>query len=156
MKIAKPRFENGKALLLAGLSGRYTGETNSQIPALWQRFGPEYFGRVPGQVGMVSYGVCYNFAPEAVFDYLAGVEVTSLAGVPAALTQLRIDPQRYAVFAHDGHVSKLGENWMGIFNEWLPKSGHEFAGGTSYERYGADFDPKTGLGGMEIWVALKN
>src|SRR5215472_4308984 len=35
-----PRFENGKRLLVAGLSGRYTCETSAGIPSQWQRFVP--------------------------------------------------------------------------------------------------------------------
>jgi AraC family transcriptional regulator len=156
MQVPEPRFENGPAMLISGLGGHYTAETNKEIPALWQRFGPEYMGRVPGQVGSATYGVCYNFAPNEVFDYLAGVEVSSFKGLPAEFKQLSIPPQRYAVFPHAGHVSKLSELWMSIFDQWLPKSGREFAGGPSYERYDAVFDPKSGMGGMEIWVAVKN
>jgi AraC family transcriptional regulator len=79
--------------------------------------------------------ICYNFAPNAVFDYLAGVEVSSFKDAPAEFTQLSIPPQRYAVF---------------------PQSGREFSGGPSYERYDTSFDPKSGMGGMEIWLAVKN
>jgi AraC family transcriptional regulator len=107
-------------------------------------------------VGGASYGVCYNFAPNAVFDYLAGVEVSSFKAVPAEFKQLSVPPQRYAVFPHTDHVSKLSDLWMAIFGEWLPKSGQEFSGGPSYERYDDSFDPESGTGGMEIWVAVKN
>jgi AraC family transcriptional regulator len=151
----QPRFEDGAAKLIAGLGGHYTGETNRQIPELWRRFGPQYMGRVPGQVGGVTYGVCYNFAPDTAFDYLAGVEVSSFEGLPAELSKLSIGTQRYAVFPNAGHVSELSALWMAIFGEWLPKSGHAFSGGPSYERYAEAFDPKTGTGGMEIWIALK-
>jgi hypothetical protein len=44
-----PRFENGSAMLIAGLGGRYGNENRAQIPDLWQRFGTRYFGRVPGR-----------------------------------------------------------------------------------------------------------
>jgi AraC family transcriptional regulator len=54
-----PRFEDGKPFLVAGLSERYTCETTAAIPSQWQRFGG-YFGRVPGQLGKLAYGVCYN------------------------------------------------------------------------------------------------
>ena len=37
-------------MLIAGLGGHYGNENRAQIPDLWQRFGPRYFGRVPGQV----------------------------------------------------------------------------------------------------------
>jgi hypothetical protein len=45
-----PRFENGSAMLIAGLGGGYGNENRAQIRDLWQRFGARYFGRVPGQV----------------------------------------------------------------------------------------------------------
>jgi AraC family transcriptional regulator len=152
----QPRFEDGAARLIAGLGGHYTSETNRQIPELWQRFGPQYMGRVPGQVGGVTYGVCHNFAPDTAFDYLAGVEVSSFERLPAELSKLSIGPQHYAVFPNPGHVSELSALWMAIFGEWLPKSGREFSGGPSYERYSEAFDPRTGRGGMEIWIALKD
>ena len=89
------------------LGGHHTVDTNKDIPALWQRFGPQCMGRVPGQVANASYGVCYNFAPNTVFDYLAGVEVSSFGGVPSEFTQLTIPPQRYAAFPHADHVSEV-------------------------------------------------
>src|SRR5260221_5782077 len=54
-----PRFEGGKALLIAGLGARYTFETNAGIPLQWQRFAP-YIGNISGQVGDTTYGVCCN------------------------------------------------------------------------------------------------
>jgi AraC family transcriptional regulator len=53
-------------------------------------------------------------------NYLAGVEVSSFAGMPTEFTQLSIPPQRYSVFPHADHVSKVVELWMAIFQEWLP------------------------------------
>src|SRR5580704_11095065 len=99
-----PRFESGRAMQIAGLGGRFGNHNRAQIPALWQRFGPQYFGRVPGQVDRKCYGVCSNMDENGEIDYLAGVEVSSFEGLPADLTQLTITPQRYAVFAHDGHI----------------------------------------------------
>src|SRR5579862_3546761 len=91
-----PRFENGRAMLIAGLSGRFGNENRSEIPALWMRFGPQYFGRVPGQVDKKSYGVCSNMDGRGNLDYLAGVEVRSFDGLPAELTRLSLAPHRYA------------------------------------------------------------
>jgi AraC family transcriptional regulator len=35
VQLEAPRFENGKALLIAGLRERYTSETMKNIPELW-------------------------------------------------------------------------------------------------------------------------
>jgi AraC family transcriptional regulator len=150
-----PRFENGKSMLIAGLGGRFGEHNRAQIPALWQRFGPQYFGRVPGQVDRKCYGVCSNGDEAGNVDYLAGVEVSSFAGLPAELTQLTIAPQRYAVFAHGGHVSELSRTWMDIFDAWLPQSGCEVSAAPSFECYNEAFDPEVAIGNVEIWIAIK-
>ena len=87
------RFENGKPLLVAGLSQRYTCETSAGIPAQWQRFLP-YFCKLPGQIGKTAYGVCYNADEAGDFDYLSGVEIADGAAVPTEFTRVRVPGQR--------------------------------------------------------------
>ena len=91
----------------------------------------------------------------ANLDYLAGVEVSSFEALPAELTQLTIAPQRYAVFAHDGHISEISRTWMDIFDGWLPQSGSEVAAAPSFECYGEAFDPEVAIGNVEIWIPIK-
>ncbi|PCE23155.1 AraC family transcriptional regulator [Paraburkholderia acidicola] len=153
-ELASPRFETAVPLCIAGLSERYTCDTSSGIPAQWQRFST-HFGKVPGQVGMVAYGVCYNADESGNFDYLCGVEVRDFSGVSAPLAHLRIPEQRYAVFTHREHVSTIRRTWSTIWNTWLPESGHAPADAPSFERYDEAFDPVSGMGGFEIWLPLK-
>ncbi len=155
MTALAPRFEDGRAFVVAGLGGRYDQTSNKDIPALWQRFGPNWFGKVPGQVDKRSYGVCYNMDGNGEFDYLAAVEVPSDAGLPVELTHLRIAPAHYAVFSHTEHISAIGQTWMGIFNDWLPKSGHQIARTPQFELYSETFNPQNAVGGVEIWIPLK-
>jgi AraC family transcriptional regulator len=153
----EPRFENGKATLIAGLRSRYTWETMNGISAQWQRFAP-YIGKIPGQVGSVAYGVIFS-VPGGI-DYLSGVEVSSSSGLPSEFSAISIPAQKYAVFAHRDHVSKLRETIDAIFNQWLPGSGYQVprgAGGAPdfFERYSEDFNPQTGMNGIEVWVPIK-
>ena len=150
-----PRFENGKALRIAGLTGRFGNENRGDIPKLWSRFGSEYFGRVPGQVDKKAYGVCSNMDGRGNLDYHAGVEVSSFDGLPVELTRATIAPQRYAVFAHGGHVSTISRLWMDIFDAWLPRSGNELVAAPSFELYGEAFDPAVAIGEVEIWIPVK-
>jgi AraC family transcriptional regulator len=149
-----PRMEDGHAMLIAGLGERYSFENLGGLPALWQRFGP-HLGHIPGQVGQVAYGICYN-TDETGFDYIAGVEVRDLAAIPADFARLRVDKQRYAVFTHADHVSAVRGTFMAIFNDWLPASGHSPADAPVFERYDERFDPRTGTGGFEIWVPVRD
>jgi AraC family transcriptional regulator len=149
-----PRFEDGKPFLVAGLSERYTCDTSTAIPSQWQRFGA-YFGKVPGQMGGVAYGVCYNADDAGNFDYLCGVEVSDFSALPAELSRVRIAAQRYAVFSHREHISTIRRTLNTIWNQWLPASGHVPADAPNFERYSEQFDPVSGMGGLEIWLPLK-
>lgn len=149
-----PRFENRREMLIAGLSGRFGPENRDQIPALWMRWGPQYFGRTPGQVGKKCYGVCWNMDGRGNLDYLVGVEVASFNGLPAELKKMTLKPQRYAVFPHVGHASAISGTWMEIFDSWLPKSGYEVVAAPSFECYGEEFDPAVAVGHVEIWIPV--
>jgi AraC family transcriptional regulator len=153
-ELEQPRFENGKTLLVAGLSERYDCDSSKAIPSQWQRFVP-YIGNIPGQIGGTAYGVCCNSDEEGNFDYICGVEVADFSELPPELTRLRIPARRYAVFTHRDHISTIRRTVNTIWNKWLPESKHEVADAPDFERYGPEFDPKTGTGGVEIWIPLR-
>jgi AraC family transcriptional regulator len=159
VQLEAPRFVNGKALLIAGLRGHYSSETMKNIPELWQRFAP-HIGNIPGQVGHVAYGLCFNALSPDGMDYLTGVQVSSSSGLPGDFSIASISVQKYAVFSHRQHVSKIYQTLEAI-DKWLPGSGLEVACETTeapnfFERYSEEFDPRTGMGGMEIWVPIKS
>jgi AraC family transcriptional regulator len=151
-----PRFETAGRILIAGLSSRFGPQTREQIPTLWRRFGPAYFGRTPGQVGKICYGVCWNMDGKGSLDYLAGVEVSAFDGLPPELTKLTLNPGPYAVFPHEDHISMIGQTWMEIYEGWLPTSGQQLATAPAFERYDEEFDPTIAVGHVEIWVPLRS
>ncbi|RWB26347.1 MAG: AraC family transcriptional regulator [Mesorhizobium sp.] len=149
-----PRFETSRPFLIAGLGERYSCETSAGIPMQWQRFGP-YIGNIPGEIGDVAYGVCINGDDAGNFDYIAGVEVSDFSDLPREFSRARVPAQKYAVFAHRDHISTIRRTVNTIWNKWLPASGHEVADAPEFERYGPDFDPRSGNGGLEIWIPVK-
>ncbi len=153
--LTEPRFEQGKEMLLGGLSESYTTETRAKIPAQWERFAPS-IGKVPGQIGHVCYGVCWNASPGRGFDYLSGVEVANATGLPSEFKSVRLPAREYAVFTHRDHVSTINRTIDKIWNEWVPQAGLKVASAPCFERYGEEFDPQTGVGGMEIWIPLES
>ncbi|RWB54830.1 AraC family transcriptional regulator [Mesorhizobium sp.] len=152
--LESPRFETSRPFLIAGLGERYSCETSAGIPMQWQRFGP-YIGNIPGEIGDVAYGVCVNGDDAGNFDYVAGVEVSDFSDLPKEFYRVRVPAQKYAVFAHREHISTIRRTVNTIWNKWLPASGHEIADSPEFERYGPEFDPDTGNGGLEIWVPVK-
>jgi predicted transcriptional regulator YdeE len=148
-----PRYENGREMLIAGPNQSYSFESRANIPTQWAKFAPR-IGQVPRQVGKTSYGVCWNYKPGVGFDYLTGVQVSDASSLPADFSQVCLPAARYAVFAHRQHVASIGNTLDAIWKKWLPNSGHEPTGAPSFERYTEEFDPKTGTGGIEVWVPI--
>jgi AraC family transcriptional regulator len=149
-----PRIESGRVMLIAGLSERYTNETCPAMPGQWQRFGP-HIGHIPGQVGAAAYGVVCNSDGEGNVDYITGVELADFSDVPPEFGRIRLARQTYAVFTHRDHISAIRRTWHTIFVKGLPASGHRIADAPEFERYGEAFDPHTGMGGLEIWIPIR-
>jgi AraC family transcriptional regulator len=152
-----PRIERRGPLRIAGIPRSFTS-SSGQIATQWQRFTP-HLGSIAGRVGECAYGVCIGCSGADTFEYLCGVEVAHGFVVPRDWSHLHIPAQTYAVFAHDGHVTKLRETIRAILEEWLPHSGHELAPTAAevpdlFERYGSCFNPRTGSGDIEIWIAI--
>jgi AraC family transcriptional regulator len=155
VELQTPRFEEGKALLIAGLWGHFNTANWDEIPTQWRRL--VSFGNVPGKIGSAHYGVCFNRSDG--IDYLSGVEVSGSAGLPEEFCWVSIPAQRYAVFPHQEHVSKLRNTLEAIQDEWFPESGYEATHPAAsesvfFERYGEEFDPRTGMGDIEVWIPI--
>jgi AraC family transcriptional regulator len=158
-QLEAPRFENSRALLIAGLSEHYTSETMKNVPELWRRFAP-HMGNIPGQVGRVAYGLCFNADSLDGIDYLAGVEISSASGLPDEFSFATIPAQKYVVFPHREHVSRLYET-LDAIDKWLPGSGLKVSRGAGetpsfFERYSEEFNPQTGMRGMEVWIPIQS
>lgn len=162
ISLGAPRFETGTRKSIAGFRGSYafsSPQFKQGIPAQWQRLGP-MIGRVPGQIGAVAYGVCFDmFGDKASFDYVAGVEVAGTSALPEGFSQVRIPALTWAVFPHRLHASQFDQTMNAIMRDWLPTSGCDIAQSMGapdlIERYGEDFDPQSGMGGMELWLPIR-
>jgi AraC family transcriptional regulator len=154
-QLEAPRVENSRPMLIAGLPSHFADEPWNGTPELWQRFAP-YLGKIPGQVGRTAYGLCF-LLPNGV-DYLTGVEASGLAGIPSDFATVSIPAQKYLMFPHSEHVSKLHFTCEGI-SGWLPTSGFEATKSPGapgfFERYTEEFDPRTGMGSIEVWIPSK-
>ncbi len=158
--LSEPRFEHRKPLVLAGLRRHIGSDTSDDIPLLWGEL-ERRRAAIAGIVGRTAYGVVIHSAHgEGGVDYLAAVEVASLARVPGEFQCMSVPAHQYAIFPHRGPVSTLKHTMMAIWNQWLPTSGRVLAHPDSnspnmIEHYGEDFDPQTGSGGIEVWLPVK-
>ena len=150
----EPRFETPGPLNFAGIVQRYDCKSPAGIPEQWQRFGPHLDG-FPKRVGESAYGVCFNFDADGFFDYLCAVQVADDMELPEGMEFLAVPAQCYVVFHHTGHVAEIRSVFAAIWGGWFPQSGQRPANGATLEVYGPEFDPRTGLGGFEIWIPVE-
>jgi AraC family transcriptional regulator len=152
-----PRIETRGALTIAGSQRNYTSANMHEIKAQWQALP---FDKIPSQVGRAGYAVISRTNGQTGFEYLAGVQVSSSAGLAAGLVTTQLPARTWAVFPHMQNVSQLKNTITEIFHVWLPDSGRTIDHPTPdspdlIEYYAEDFDPQTGTGTMEIWVPVK-
>ncbi len=156
IRIAQPGIEDHPAMRLAGLLQRHEMTRASTIPAQWQKFGA-FIGNIPGAVPGNAYGVVGDM-PEGCddFEYMAAVEVGERADLPSEFTVWTIPAQRIARVTHNGHISTIRATIGAAFEDWLPASGYQHLHDrySFIEYYGPDFNPETGLGTIEIWIAI--
>ena len=152
-KIAPPRIVQAGGRLIFGLGQRYQCDSNAGIPAQWDKFLP-HFCAIPGQQGLVAYGVICNPDEHGGYEYICGVEVDAFPSDPAHFSRLEIRSAKYAVFHHPGHVSTIHATWSAVWNHGLTEAGLRAAQQPAFERYGESFDGRSGLGGVEIWIPV--
>jgi AraC family transcriptional regulator len=150
-----PRFVPGDPMLVVGLVERHSFGATQGIPAQWQRF-MKHYADIPDKVQPIPLGISANMDDDGNFEYMAAVQVSKVSDLPKELQQWRIPARQYAVFRHDAHVSTIGQTYSAIWNEWLPANGRRAANGPTIERHLETFDTRTGLGGVEIWIALED
>jgi AraC family transcriptional regulator len=149
-----PRFATGEPMLVAGLRGHFTNATWAGIPAQWERLIAH--GKISEMVGLAHYGLCFQM--QGGIDYLCGVQVAGVTGLPGEFSHCKIPEQRYAVFSHREHVSKLHHTLDAIHRTWSPD--HELIRPSDgapdfFERYGERFDPRTGMRDIEVWIPIR-
>lgn len=156
LSVTEPRFVDGRPMRIAGLRGHFTREEIDRIPAQWQRL--IALGEVQGRIGRIEYAVVLML-PDGC-DYISGYEVEPTAELPAEFHSVHLPSEKYAVFSHEGHVSKMRFTFNAILSHWLPESVYKVADsveGTAWciERYGEKFNPQSGSGDVEIWIPVR-
>lgn len=158
-KLAPPRLVNREPMLLTGLREAMCENFADEIPQLWQKFGG-MLELISHKVDHNCYGLCMKEAQDSPeLYYMACCEVSDFVDLPAALSPVILPSHCYAVFQHTDSVIHISETIGEIFDHWLPHSDYELVQQSAHclhhlEKYGEQFNPETGLGGVEIWVPV--
>ena len=153
-QIHAPQFISANEICCIGMSEHYMFGATEGIPGQWQRFMAVASG-IPNRIQGIPIGVAMTVDAEGNFDYLCAVQVTAFTAEPSELVQLRIPARRYAVFEHRDHVATLWQTYTAIWDEWLPTHDMTSADAPSIERHKETFDPRTGNGGVDVWIPIE-
>ena len=153
VRLDPPRFVDERLMRVVGLAELCAFDTTITIPAQWQRFMALY-DAIPEKLDRIPIGVNQPTDDDGRFQYMCGAEVGRFGDHAPELQRLEIPARQYAVFEHRGHVSTIYQSYSYIWNEAMPASGRAVADAPVIERHNPAFDPRTGEGGLTVWIPL--
>lgn len=145
------RLVRHPAIDLIGIEARFTPQDSPRIAQQWRHFMTRHveIANAAPQPPLA----CAHLHPDASFDYLCAVQVTEPSPPPEGMVLRCLPEAAYAVFRHAGPLSTIRQTMQAILDPWVlprPLARPPFV----LELFLQQFDPATGEGGVDIWVAL--
>jgi AraC family transcriptional regulator len=152
--LAAPEFRSVGEQLFVGLGVPRRIGDSAKIPTQWREFMSGPYQQIAHKLEQPPIGITLPGDSEEAFLYVCAAQVLRFGAKPQSLVELTVEPAQYAVFAHHAHVSELPQTYRAIWNDWFPASGRSPKKAASLEHHNASFDPRTGEGGVTVWIAL--
>jgi AraC family transcriptional regulator len=153
MTLKEPRIQKEGELLFVGLSEHVRYKDMQNIAGQWERFMSSPYGEIDHKLAEPPVGITTGSSDDGI-EYVCAAGVTKFGSVPKNCVKLTVPPATYAVFAHDDHVTQIRETYEAIWDDWFPKSGKTPVEASCFERHNDTFDPRTGNGGVTIWIPI--
>jgi predicted transcriptional regulator YdeE len=133
----EPKIVTKPAFTVVGM--KYYGKNeNNEIAQMWQQYLPR-MGEIKNAVNApVCYGVCGDLEESGRFSYLASLEVSEAADIPADMESWIVEEHEYAVFPCT--LTTIHETYEFAHNTWLPDSGYQRSPVPDFELYDEAFD----------------
>ncbi|HWA29851.1 MAG TPA: AraC family transcriptional regulator [Rhizomicrobium sp.] len=154
MTLEEPRIEKLPQQLFVGLPEFVAYGNMHTIAGQWQRFMSGPYEEIENKVPGIPVGIATESTDEGV-HYVCAAEVSRFGKIPDGLAKVTLAPQTYLVFAHNDHITTLRKTYEAIWNEWLPSSGRTVVEAPSLDKHNPTFDPRTGNGGVTIWIPIR-
>ncbi|MEM5818430.1 MAG: GyrI-like domain-containing protein, partial [Desulfitobacterium hafniense] len=131
---------------VAGLRGETTLGDN-RLRELWDRANSLYI-QIPNRIpNGRAFGICeacaentlYTMNDDILFTEVAGIEVSSFAGLTESFVQKVIPGGRYAVFTHRGTLRMLPQTFDYIWGTWFLTTKEEMDWREDFELYDERF-----------------
>jgi predicted transcriptional regulator YdeE len=143
------QFVKAEGTLLAGLRRYHRFDAAAEgSEQQWREF-----AEAPGLTtphGEAFGAICG--ADEHGLEYLTGLRFDSFDDLPGAIGKMRVPPQGYAVFPHDGRQA-VSESWRAVM-QWLAGSPYRSAETPDLER-SPDLDSRLEMRNVEVWIGVR-
>lgn len=152
-----PQLEFLPPMTYVGLSRFYPPTALGGIPEQWEQFQRHLAGFDPSRIPS-AYGLVRNASPN-------GEDVEYVCAIPAGvgleagngLIEMKLPSMRVAKFEHRGHIAGIKATTRAVFEEGLPSAGLRPVGPLDLiEHYGPQFDPRSGLGTVGLWIVVSH
>ena len=140
-------------------------KTENTLPQLWNTFSKrvdkiknrvndkEYFG-VCGEIREIDPSI--RMDDDIKFNYLAGVEVSSVEELPEGMKVVEMPEEKYIVYTHRGELDKLEATYKAIYSKWLPNTEFELSKAYDFEFYDERFTgPINPDSELDIYIPIK-
>lgn len=150
-----PRRARAAASVAVGEWGKIPIGDTTTAAGMWQSFMSRAH-LINATNRMIPIGLSRTLDDPDVVDYACAIETDQVRSIPKGMARIDLPAQTYAVFEHTGHVSAIGATFAAIWDAWsvaeqLPLD----IGGLCIERHKPTFNPMSGLGGIEIWMPVR-
>ena len=153
ISLLAPTYQSAGEQLFVGLAERGRADA-ARIAVQWREFMSGPYQQITLKLEQPPVGVTLPGDADDQFIYVCAAQVSRFGTVPKELRKVTVAPARYAVFSHNGHVSELPQTYAAIWHEWFAKSGEIPKKAASLEHHNPTFDPRTGMGGVTLWIPL--
>ena len=122
----EPKMVTRDAFTVMGVQERFLDpeKEDSGFEAIWMKRFMAFHDQIkPLSTDKAFYGVGFPTDEGNAIDYLAGMAVADVPGIPEGLLVREVPGGRYAVF--ECIVKTIGETYDEIFGDWLSGSAYE-------------------------------
>jgi predicted transcriptional regulator YdeE len=105
VKLKEPQIRTEGELKFVGLSRNVPFQEMQTIAGQWQHFMSTFYGDIENKIDEPPVGITTAANDESI-DYVCAAGVVEFAGTPKGCVKITLAPATYAVFAHDGHVTR--------------------------------------------------
>lgn len=156
LSASPPRIETAASAgidRLVGFATPLSALEAGGIPGLWGTFAARAATYARADGPRLTFGVLFDMVEERP-SYACAAPADAFDERPPGFTPIDLPAARYACIDFKAHVSQVRAAWREAWNAPAVHALGTPSAGPDIERYGPNFDPRTGDGGFSLLIPL--